>query len=296
MDRYFLHFLFLITMVFFSVVGFSQSNTDFASLNYSMLPKSEFKNGVGEAQLNHFDINLVTPTIKLTTKTKINSIVYYRFSLYDYSFPSETIVLPEELHEIKYSLLTRHTFNSMWELLLLPRISIRSDFKADLNLNDLFPAVSAIVMKTSQKNPDFKYGLGLNYNNDLSKNSVIPILAFAYTNTKLRFNAYLPNNATLTFIAGKKIEYGCGFMADPVIIHNNNIESVDYLRTLNVPVYSSFSYNLTSNVWLSCRAGWMLSRNFDLYNGDFKAPSSDLENQLKSSAYVQMGVSLRTKQ
>lgn len=293
MNRYLLRFFLLMCVLFFDVAGFSQTNTDFAAVNYSLLPQSEFKNGAGEVQLSHFDLNFVTPTIKLGNKTKINSIIYYRFSHYDYS---ETNVLPNELHEIKYSLLTRHSFNSSWELLLLPRISVRSDFKAGLNHSDLFPAVSAVAMKTSQKNPNFKWGFGLNYNNDLAKNSVIPIAAFVYTNPKLRFNAYLPNNANLTFLSGKKMEYGLGFTTDPVIIHLNDLESVDYLRTLNVPVNAIFSYNVISNVWLNCKAGWMLHRDFDLYDSDFETPSDDFENNIKSAAFFQIGLSLRTKQ
>lgn len=291
MNRNLLRFFILICMLS-GVSGFSQSNTEFASLNYSLLPKSEFKEGTGEVQLHHFDFNLTTPTIQLGSKTKINNIIYYRFSQYDFSEPE---VLPNELHEIKYSVLMRHSFQSNWELLLLPRISIRSDFKADLNHNDLFPALSAIAMRTSLKNPNFKWGFGLNYNNDLDKNSVIPILAFAYTHPKLRFNAYLPNNANLTFLSGKRIEYGLGFTTDPVIIHINDLESVNYLRTLNVPVNAIFSYNLVSNVWLNGKAGFMLRRDFDLYNADFETSSDDFENQIKSAAFFQIGLSLRTK-
>ena len=162
-------FFFIFTVM--NLIGYSQSATDFLSINYSVISKSEFKDDVGETQLSHFDFNFVTPTIQLNSRTKINNIIYYRLLNYQYSsLLNSAEIMPQELHEIKYTLLTRYKFNSKWELLLVPRISIRSDFKDNLNSNDLFPAVSTIVMKTSQKNERLKWGLGLNYNNDLGKN------------------------------------------------------------------------------------------------------------------------------
>jgi Domain of unknown function (DUF6268) len=296
MNRYFFRAFYLFTFTAMNFISYSQSATDFLSINYSAISKSEFKDKIGEAQLSHFDFNFVTPTIQLNSKTKINNIIYYRFSEYQYSsFPNLLEIVPQELHEVKYTLLTRHKFNAKWELLLVPRISIRSDFKDNLNSNDLFPAVSTIVMKTSQKNERLKWGLGLNYNNDLGKNSIIPILAFSYVSDKMKFISYFPNNANLTFLPSKKIEYGFGFTADPTLFHINTTDSIDYLRTLNVAVNPTFSYNLTSNFWLNTKAGWVLRRNFDFYNSNFEPPSEDFENQLKSSVFLQIGLSLRTK-
>lgn len=287
-------FFFIIVRMHF--ICYSQSATDFLSINYSTISKSEFKDEVGEAQLSHFDFNFVTPTIQLNSKTKINNIIYYRLSNYQYSSFSNSIdALPQELHEIKYTLLTRHKFNSKWELLLVPRISIRSDFKDNLNSNDLFPAVSTIVMKTSQKNERLKWGFGLNYNNDLGKNSIIPILAFSYVSDKMKFTTYFPNNANLIFLPTKKMEYGFGFTTDPTLFHINTIDSIDYLRTLNVAVHPILSYNLSSNLWVNAKAGWVLRRNFDFCNSNFQPPTDDYENQLKTSAFVQIGFSLRTK-
>lgn len=252
---------------------------------------------MSEAQLSHFDFNLVTPTIQLNSKTKINNIVYYRFSEYQYDlFSSENNLLPQQLHEIKYSLLARHTFNANWELLFVPRISIRTDFKEDVSNNDLFPAVSAIVMKKSEKNERLKWGFGVNYNNDLGKNSIIPIFALNYVSDRMKFTTYFPNNANLTFLPSKKIEYGIGFTTDAALYHIHSMDSIDYLRVLNVLVHPNFSYNLKSNLWLNIKSGFTLRRNFDFYTTDFESPSSDFENQLKSSAFVQIGFSLRTNQ
>lgn len=277
--------------------GFSQVVTDFLSINYSNISKSEFKDIDSEVQLDNFDINVITPSIHLNSKTKMNNILFYRFSEYTYnSMQNESNEFPIALHDIKYSLLTRHTFNSVWELLLIPRISIRGDFNDDLSVRHVFPAISAISIKTSQKNSHLKWGFGLNYNNDLSKNSVIPIIVFLYTNEKLRLTTYLPNNANLVFTSTKKLEFGFGFTADPTIYHITTVNSVEYLRTLNFFINPTLSYNPFSNLWLNLKGGLITQRNFDLYNANFKTPSSDFENMLKSSAFILMGLSMRTAQ
>ena len=287
-------------VLFFCLVTFSvssQKSFDFLNLNHSIYSNSQFKNKVGEASLRNFDLNFVTPTLKIKTKTKINNVIYYRLSQYDYkNLPPETIQLPKELHEIKYTLLVRHAFNQKYEMLFVPRFNIRSDFKAKFGNKDMFPAISAILMKTSQKNENFKWGIGLNYNNDLGKNSLLPIIAFKYSSEKTRFNAYFPNNATLTFFPSKKTEYGIAFISDAILSHISTVDGIDYLRTLNVNLNPTFSYNLTSNIWLNLKAGLVLSRKYDLYNNNFETPSVDFESKLKPSAYAQIGFSFRSNE
>lgn len=290
------HHYFYLLIAFISINGLAQTKTDFFSLNYTIIPKGEFKDEVGEAQLSHLDLNCITPTIKLGTKSKINNILYYRFSQYDYnSFPTEDVLLPKNFHEIRYTILARQSISSNWEMLLVPKLAIRSDFEENISRKDLFPAVSTIFMRTSKRDNNMKWGFGVNYNNDLGKNSVIPILAFNYLSDKVRFNAIFPNNANLTFTSLKKVEYGFAFTTDATLVHVNTFESIDYVRTLNVHLNPTFSYNLTSNFWVNLKAGIVVRRKYDLYNTDFETPSDDFENKLKSSGFVQLGVSLRTK-
>lgn len=285
-----------ILLTFISVSGLSQTKADFFSLNYMTIPNGDFKNEVGEAKLSHFEFNFITPTIKLGSKTKINNVLYYRFSQYNYSgFSENQILLPLDFHEIKYTMFARYAFNPNWELLLVPKLSVRSDFKSNLNEKDLFPAFSTILMKTSLKNDKLKWGFGLNYNNDLGKNSVIPIIAFNYLSDKMRFSAFFPNNANLTFTSLKKIEYGFAFTTDATLIHVNTLDSIEYIRTLNVYLNPTFSYNFASNFWLNLKAGMVFRRKYDLYNSDFEAPNEDFENKLKSSGFLQLGISLRNK-
>ncbi len=295
MNKYFICCLVNIFLVVPNTI-FSQAKTDFLNLSYSIIPNGEFKDEVGEAKLSHFDFNCITPTIKLGSKVKINNVLYYRFSKYNYSgFSDEQIQLPVDFHEIKYTMFARYSFSPNWELLLVPKLSLRSDFNSNLNEKDLFPAVSTIFMKTSLKNDKVKWGFGLNYNNDLGKNSVIPIIAFNYLSDKMRFSAFFPNNANLTFTSLKKIEYGFAFTTDATLIHVNTLDSIEYIRTLNVHLNPTLSYNIASNFWLNLKAGVVLRRKYDLYTADFETPSDDFENKLKSSGFLQLGISLRSK-
>ena len=163
--------------------AYSQNNVEVAYFNYAFVPQSDFKEGTGNASLTNIEGNLVTPTLNLGKKTKMNTILYYRLSQYNYdSVTLENLNLPEQLHEVKFTFLTRHTFNPNWELLLVPRLNIRSDFEVAIGNKDIFPACSAIAMRTSRNDTKFKWGFGLNYNNDFGKNSIIPILAFGFSN------------------------------------------------------------------------------------------------------------------
>ena len=271
-----------------------QTSLDYAYLNYTLLPTADFKEAANGTSLSHLEMNLLTPTLQLSKKTKVNSVLYYRFSSYNYDF--ETSYLPSQLHEIRYTFLTRHTFNSNWELLFVPRCNIRSDFKEQMSLKDFFPAASAILMKSSQKDAHFKWGFGVNYNNDLDKNSVLPILALNYTNQNVRLSAFLPNNASIAFLSTKKIEYGLAFQSDPVIIHNQSTDSVSYLKTLNVHCSATFSYNIGANIWLNSKAGWVGFRNYDVLDASFQTPNDAFDSELSSSAFVQLGLSLRSKE
>lgn len=296
MNQYFVRLLLILVLLNWTQFMISQTKVDFISLNYSSIGKSDFKDQVVAMSLQHLDVNCMTPTIKLGNKTKMNNIFYYRNTNYDFTeFPVGDVNLPTSFQEIKYTLFTRHAFNEHWELLLIPRITIRSDFEAQLTHNDLFPAVAGVIMKTSQKNNQFKWGIGVGYNNDLGKNSVIPLFALNYTSESMRLNTFFPNNANLTFISAKKIEYGFGFATDAALIHVNTMDSISYLRTLNVHVNPTFSYNVASNFWLNLKAGMVMRRNYVLYNADFEIPSDDFENKLKPAGFVQLGLSLRTK-
>lgn len=291
-----------ILRIFFLLVistsfSFSQKGKDFLNFNYSIIPSGVFKDKNIKSSLNQFEFNLITPTIKIGSKVKINNGLYYRFSNYQFEHSAdEALVLPEKVHEIKYSLIARLKLKSNAEIIVIPRFSVRTDFEKSINNMDLFPAISSIIMKTSKKNENLKWGIGLNYNNDFGKNSIIPVLAFNYLNEKLRFSTFFPSNANLVFLPSKKIEYGFGFVTDPSLFHVNELNEIEYIRILNVNLSSTFSYNLKSNFWLNFKTGLLLHRKYDLYDNDFEIPNDEFENKLKPSLFALIGFSFRSEQ
>ncbi len=213
------------------------------------------------------------------------------------SIINHLISLPETLQEIRYTVLLRYQLTSRWGLLAIPRLSIRSDFETSLSNNDLFPSFTATAIHTSEKQAALKWGLGINYNNDFMKNAILPVLFFDYTQPKFRINAFLPNNASISFLAVKKIEYGLGFNTDAAIFHisssNTGNQNIEYLRSLNVNINPTFSYNLVSKLWINLKAGLVLGRVYDFYDHNFESTSDDYKNSLNATLFTQIGISLR---
>lgn len=294
---------FVAVMVFMLFVNniFSQGNSDGGYINYSVIPKSNFEKNGGSAALNNLEINLITPTIKLAEKTTINNILNYRLSNYVYTdIGAANNILPDNLQEIRYSILFRSQLNENWKLLAIPRISIRGDFETKLNSDYLFPSFTIVAIKTSIKNPNFRWGFGINYNNDLLKNNVLPIITLQYNTKKIIVNAFLPNSATITFLpANKKTEYGFGFTGEGNIYKINNFnlnnENIEYLQTLNIFINPTLSYNFASTFWINLKAGIVLARNYSLYNEQVKSSSPDFDNTLNVSSFAQIGISFRAK-
>ncbi len=71
--------------LFRTIVTSGQTNSDFAYINYSTIPKTDFDKRGGSAALKNLEVNLITPTLKPSEKLKINNIINYRYWAYTYS-------------------------------------------------------------------------------------------------------------------------------------------------------------------------------------------------------------------
>jgi Domain of unknown function (DUF6268) len=275
----------------------AQNANEFLSINYYHLRQSEFKDIGGKAALNNFEVNLVTPAIKLGRRTTINNGLYYRMS--DYSFENlhtDWSGLPDRLHDIRYSLIFRHQLSQRWTLLMTPRLSVRSNFDESLSSDDLFPGITALALRTTSSGR-MRWGIGLTYNNDFHRNTIMPVAALYYASERMRLNITLPNNGQLIFTPSKRFEYGLSFNIEPAIYHINDITinkyPVKYLRTLNALVSPTASYNLAGNIWLSARAGFVLMRNYDLWDQDYEAKDDVMENHIDPAPFASAGISMR---
>lgn len=121
-------------------------------------------------KFSSLDTYLITPTIKLGTKTKINNILSYKLTEYDFSNRDNTSdELNKQLTDAKWSVLFRYNFNERQYLFILPQIIFRSNLQGKFDSEDFFPAIYAIIYHSSKKNDKLKIGYGLAYSRDYLK-------------------------------------------------------------------------------------------------------------------------------
>ena len=289
----------IIVFLFASLVQ-AQFDTDAIHLNVSHIPNSDLKNADARADLTEVDFQSFTPTIRIGKTTKLNSIINYR--LYDYNFDSpdaESDNYPDNMHHFKYTLLVRQKINEHWNAYIAPRLNIRTDFKSNFTYRDLFPALTAMFVKDVVRNPHYKYGIGINFNNNNGKFRVLPTAYFQYQRDNMKISAFIPSKASITF-ANEKYAYGFGYHSESNITHLNlsddpavNPNNITYLRNMNVFVYPSYSRNLGSNIWVTLKAGITILRLYEQYNSSFDDISDYYNDSFKPNAYFSVGFSYK---
>lgn len=286
----------LIILTFlFSLSVKAQEKNEFFSLNYSLAAPAEFKKSNSEMRFSSLDTYLITPTINLGIKTKINNIFSYRFTEYDFSNKMNTSnELKKQLTDARWSVLFRYNFNERQYLFVLPQIIFRSDLQDKFSSKDFFPAIYAIIYHTSKKNDRLKIGYGLAYSRDYFKNNLTPLLAFSYESKRLCFEAILPGNAQLTFLPNRTWEYGFVINFDTAVYKSDSGTNPEakYLRTLNIPLLLNVSRRIDGMLWINAKAGVSLIKNYEALDTHFDL----IENQnstLNPSPYFSIGLSMR---
>src|SRR5690606_6839886 len=199
------------------------------------------------------------------------------------------------LNDIRVGFIFRYLLSEKYEIIVLPRINIRSDFESKLSKNDFFPSFNAIGLKKSPAIPDLTYGIGITYNNDLNKDVILPLGYLKYKTEKLRVYAILPSFAHLSLTPKETFEYGLSYHFDAAIFHVDSQFGTDaaYLKTLNITAAPTVSYNLTGNFWLNAKAGYSIFRNYHFLDKDFENLPVTENNNLKESFFATIGLSLR---
>lgn len=270
----------------------AQEKNEFFSLNYSLAEPSKFKNTNSEMGFKSLDTYLAMPTINVDKKIKINNILSYKFSEYDFLPDQSDDKLKSQLSEARLSVLLRYSFSEKKYLYILPQMIFRSDLEGKFKTKDFFPALYAIFYHTSKKNDKLKIGYGLAYSRDYFKNNVTPLLAFSYNSEKIIFDAILPGSVKLTFLPTKNWEYGLLCNLDTAIYRTDGESDAKYVRTVNIPLLLNISRKLDGIVWVNAKAGVSMIKDYGLLDSNFDL----LKNQnhsLNSSAYFSVGISMR---
>lgn len=272
----------------------SQTNNDPVYFNFSYFPSQDMTEAEAKAALKIAEASVVLPKLFSNEKLEIYTQIGYKYSHYTI----ETL-LPDKnnfgLNDIRTGFIFRYFLSENYEIIVLPRINIRSDFKSKLDKDDFFPSFNAITLKKSTAISNLTYGLGITYNNDLNKNVILPLGYLKYQTEKFRVYAILPSFAHLSLTPKETFEYGLSYHFDAAIFHADSLSDTDavYLKTLNVTVAPTISYNITNNFWLNAKAGASLFRNYHFLDKDFDNLSITEKNNLKESFFATIGLSLR---
>lgn len=268
--------------------------SEFFSASYAIAPQSEVQTG-DKLGVNIIDINLITPTISIGKNTKLNNIISYRSLNYNVDVGSQkNFSHPGSLNDMQYSILIRQKLNNRWNLMVIPQLIIRSNFKNSFGSRDFFPAVAMIAMNKSKNHEGLQWGYGASYSRDFTKNTITPLFAVSYTSPNYRLDLLLPIKAQFVMTPSKLWEYGVDANFETGIYHigSKNDLSGSYVRTINIPVGLTASTKISGMLWVKAKVGMQFLREYDFMNSSFKIIDAQ-EFTIKSSAYASVGISLR---
>jgi hypothetical protein len=276
-----------------------QTLTDPIYFNVSYLPQSQFKESPGSVMSRWVEFNLTTPGPGLGQKLKIFNAFYYRNSHFWFdNVSSERTLLPQTLHDIRYTAIARVAISQKWELVALPRLAVRSDLNHRLSGNDLFPSLVVLGNYCVPGNPNFKIGLGLALNNDFRRKALIPIGSLVYDHPKFKAEIIYPS-AQFLYKQSADFEFGLYVLVDGAISNTSPIptrpEQTEYLRTLQVVVAPALSYRVYKDFFAHLKVGYTPVRGYQFMNQDFRAIQPG-DNNLRATGFLRMGISYRLEQ
>jgi hypothetical protein len=215
---------------------------------------------------------------------------------WDNSFGYKTLFLDQginqNLQDVSYTSNFIYTKNLKNFLLFNARINVRSELQTDISGKSIFPAFSFGYMRQSQKNKAIRWGIGVNYNNDFNKNTIIPFALFNYETSKLKFNATLPNS--VLFLVKHKPNFNYGATATlNASIYNLPNENAEYLKLFNTNFFGFIQTKVYNKLWLDVKPGITIMRNIDALQSNFDLVSSDSENKLSNNFVLNVGLLYR---
>lgn len=283
---------------FLFLSGFAQTDNDPVYINYSYFPAREMEKMEGSAVYNQVEANLILPGFNLSKTTKVYTNLNYKSSGYDFE-NSASDVYPNQLNDIRLGFIVRQKITENWEAILAPRLNVRTDFEEELSKRDLFPSVHLLGLRTSPKNENLIYGLGISYNNESKKNLVIPLAFLQFKNDWFRAYTIIPSFAYFMLTPSDKFEYGLSMNLEAAMFHIERFSSDDspnYLSTQNITISPTIGYKFHKDFWFNLRAGYALPGKYQLLNADFDEIPGMEKSKFKGGFAVTGGISLRVKE
>ncbi len=276
----------------------AQTDNDPLYVNYSFFPSREMKDVDGSAEYNQIEANVILPGIKPFKSTIIYTNLNYKLSSYNFE-KTGSDVYPNSLNDIRLGFIVRQKITEDWEAVLAPRLNVRTDFEEKFNKRDIFPSVHLLGIRTSPKNENLIYGLGVSYNNEATKNLVIPLLFLQYKTDEFRAYTIIPSFAYFMMTPSDKLEYGLSVNLESAMFHIQSFsldKSPNYLRTQNITIAPTLGYQFAKDIWFNCRAGYAIPGKYHFLDADFDELPGMEKNKFKGGFSAMAGVSLRVKE
>lgn len=287
-------FIFLICNFFF--FGLAQTNNDPVYLNYSFFPSRDMNKFDEKSPYHLVEANLILPGIKLGKNTKIYTNLNYKLG--SYTFENESNKFPSTLNDFRLGFIVRQPISENWEVILAPRLNLRTDYKEDLTKRDLFPSVHLLGLRTSQKNPNLVYGMGISYNNEATKNLVIPLAFLQYKSENYRIFSIIPSFAYFLMTPNENLEYGLSVNLESGLFHIKRLDEKgfpNYFSSQNITIAPTLSYQFLPKLWFNFKAGYALPGKFQVLDADFEPLEIMKENKFKGGFILNFGTSFRVE-
>ena len=274
----------LYTFFFVSVtVSFSQVENK-ATFNYLLYAPENIGNW-NNIQQSNVDFNYFLQSKKIFKKVKWDNNFGYRTLFLDGG-------INKNLQDLSYTTNFLYTKNLKNFLIFNARVNVRSELQNDVSGRAVFPSVSFGYMRQSQTNKSIRWGLGINYNNDFNKNTILPFLLFNYETAKYKFNATLPNSVLFLVKHKPTFVYGANATLNASIFHLQS-QNTGYLKMVNANFFGFVQTKIYNKLWLDIKPGITVFRTIEGLDGNFDRLSPQPNNKLSNNFVMNVGLLYR---
>lgn len=290
--------VFPLAFICIMAIGKPQTLNDVFYLNFSALPQTNYKGGAGNVRSSFLELNASVPAVQLSKSIKWFNGFYFRNTNFSWNeVPDHENSFPTRLNDIRISSILRVELNDRFELVMIPRLMVRSDLKQQFNEQDLFGQAVVLGTHAIKGNPNFRIGFGVALNNDFERNAIIPIGSIYYDSKKFKAEVVYPN-AHFLYKYSDQFEFGLFGSVDGSISRVQpffqDSKEVQYFRNFQLLISPSITHQLFKNIYGHIKVGFSPIRYFETLDADFQKVKNQRQ-ELEGGLFIRTGISFRIK-
>lgn len=257
MKSFYFYFLFS----FVSIASIGQNYVDLAKFHYSNTPHTSFDSiGINETtQVQEMGADIMLP-IQLDSNNTILAGLFLEKIKSQFEAPLGKQYV--STINLKIGFNTNHSKKWNGTYMLLPKLS--SNFQTSITHKDF--QLGALVLMKYKRRENFKYHIGLYYNNDLFGPFFVPLLGIYYKspNDKLEINMTLPIWADINYRFSKILTVGSNFTA---FVKSYNLSNTpNYIVKKTNEIFGYLQFNINKSLLLQTKVGYSIGRTFRKYD------------------------------